>query len=1066
MRRRAAPGDDRRRGGAQGAAARGRGDRRRRSDRRPRAEPGPGRLAGHPRARRRAGARAPLDARLRQQPPPVAERLATAVNDVAGEELALAHHGSVAREKRAAIEERLKRGELRAIVATSSLELGIDMGAVDLVVQIESPPSVASGLQRVGRACHERRRRPARRPPPQAPARPPRLRRRRRGSMRAGEVEETFYPRNPLDVLAQQIVAMVSVETLDVDELFERVRRAAPFAELPRGAFEGVLDMLSGRYPSDDFAELRPRVTWDRARGRIEARAGSHRLAVTNAGTIPDRGLYGVFTAGADGEHGTARRRARRGDGLRAARGRGVPARRVVVARRAHHRTSASSCRPPRASRARCRSGTATGRAGRAPSGCASASSSGASREGRVDAAALRDAQRARRAAADALLAYVREQVEATGEVPSDRAIVVERFVDEVGDWRVVVLCPLRHARARAVGDRRRRAPAREVRRGRPALHRRRDGLPHPGLRRAAAGRAVLSFARRDRGHGHARPRRHGALRRALPRVRRARAAAAAPRSAAPHPALGPAQARGRSARRRLEAPRVSPSSSRRTASACATCSTCRGSWACCATCSRGSVRVATVDTRKPSPFASNVLFAFVANFIYDGDAPLAERRAQALTHRPRAGCASCSARRELRELLDPEVIEEHERRLQRLSRPAAHADAVHDLLLAVGDLSTGELACPLHARPTSADAWAAPAAATRDGIFEAPIAGAAPLRGGRGRRAAARRARREACPRRFPRRSPPRSAARSDARLVARYARTHGPFVIDATSRARLGLDREAVQADVEAAPVARGASSRARSCPGAPAPSSATATCSTPSAASRSPGSGGPSSPSTPRALARFLPEWQGIPRRRRGRDALLAVVGELEGCPLRRVGARDGDPAGAPRRLPQLGPRRAVRVGRGRVGGGRAARRERRAHRALPRRAGAAAGRPAVPSRARSRRPIRELLRAARRGLLRRPRARGRRLPERRARGAVEMVWAGEVTNDTLEPLRSRAQAVASEADADPHPRHPRAPRTGPPGSEGRWSLRARGGAAAGARPSAARRWRARCSIATAS
>src|SRR3954467_4922769 len=229
----------------------------------------------------------------------LAERLAGALNELAGSEIALAHHGSVAREKRAEIEDRLKKGELPCIVATSSLELGIDMGSVDLVIQIEAPPSIASGLQRIGRAGH------------QVGGVPrgvvfPKHRGDLLGSaaaaqgMAAGQVEETFYPRNPLDVLAQQLVAMSAERAWKVDDLYALVRRAAPFAELPRQGFEGVLDMLSGRYPSDEFAELRPRLTWDRVKGEVRAREGAARVAVVNAGTIPDPGLYGVFLASGD----------------------------------------------------------------------------------------------------------------------------------------------------------------------------------------------------------------------------------------------------------------------------------------------------------------------------------------------------------------------------------------------------------------------------------------------------------------------------------------------------------------------------------------------------------------------------------------------------------------------------------------------------------------------------------------------------------------------------------------------------------------------------------------------
>jgi len=229
----------------------------------------------------------------------LAERLAGALNELAGEPLVRSHHGSLARVARSEVEDLLKAGRIKALVATSSLELGIDMGAIDLVVQIEAPPSVASGLQRVGRAGHQAGATsegiifPKFRGDLVACAAVTR-------AMHEGRVESTRYPRNPLDVVAQQIVAMAGVDSWDVDDLFARIRCAAPFADLSMRMFEGVLDMLSGRYPSDEFAELRPRVTWDRVHGMIAAREGAKRVAIANAGTIPDRGLYGVFLAGAD----------------------------------------------------------------------------------------------------------------------------------------------------------------------------------------------------------------------------------------------------------------------------------------------------------------------------------------------------------------------------------------------------------------------------------------------------------------------------------------------------------------------------------------------------------------------------------------------------------------------------------------------------------------------------------------------------------------------------------------------------------------------------------------------
>ena len=303
----------------------------------------------------------------------LAERLAAALNETAGEEIALAHHGSIAREQRLEIEDRLKRGELPAIVATSSLELGIDMGAVDLVVQIEAPPSVASGMQRIGRASHS----------VGAVSRGvifPKY----RGDLLAcaavtarmaqGKVEETFYPRNPSTSSRSRSSRLAAGGPIDVDELFALVRRAAHSAELPRASFEGVLDMLSGRYPSDEFAELRPRVTWDRVGGVVRAREGAKRIAVVNAGTIPDRGLYGVFLAGA--ERGSRRVgeldeemvfESRPGEvfllGASSWRIEEITHDRVLVSPGA------------RGSRARCRSGTATARAARRSSAGRSGSS-------------------------------------------------------------------------------------------------------------------------------------------------------------------------------------------------------------------------------------------------------------------------------------------------------------------------------------------------------------------------------------------------------------------------------------------------------------------------------------------------------------------------------------------------------------------------------------------------------------------------------------------------------------------------------------------------------------------
>ena len=265
----------------------------------------------------------------------LAERLAIRLNELAEEEIARAHHGSLAREQRVIIEEDLKAGRIPCLVATSSLELGIDMGAVDLVIQVESPKSVARGLQRVGRAGHELGSTSKGRIFPKfradllesaVVAR----------AMRGGEIEETKIPRNPLDVLAQQIVAIVAEDEIEVSALHRLVRGAYPFSDLSLTQLENVLDMLAGRYPSDEFAELRPRIVWDRTAGVIRGRTGARRLAVTNAGTIPDRGLFGVHLVGII-DRRRPRRRARRGDGLRGAPGPDLHARRLDVADRGDH---------------------------------------------------------------------------------------------------------------------------------------------------------------------------------------------------------------------------------------------------------------------------------------------------------------------------------------------------------------------------------------------------------------------------------------------------------------------------------------------------------------------------------------------------------------------------------------------------------------------------------------------------------------------------------------------------------------------------------------------------------
>jgi ATP-dependent helicase Lhr and Lhr-like helicase len=371
----------------------------------------------------------------------LAERLAGALNEIANEQLVRAHHGSLARAQRTEIEDLLKGGHLRALVATSSLELGIDMGAIDLVIQIEAPPSVASGLQRIGRAGHsigqvsEGVIFPKYRGDLVACAAVT-------AAMRQGKVESSRYPRNPLDVLAQQLVAMASMERWNVDELYNTVRSSAPYAELSRPIFDGVLDMLSGRYPSDDFAELRPRVTWDRVNGTVMARQGAKRVAISNAGTIPDRGLYGVFLSGAEKD------KARVGE---------LDEEMVFEARAGEtFLLGASTWRIDQITHDRVLVSPAPGEPGKMPfwkgEGPGRPIELGIAigklvRELRKrepgDAIATLESEHGLDALASAnLVKYLEEQHAATGAVPDDRTIVIEQSRDDLGDWRVAVLTP------------------------------------------------------------------------------------------------------------------------------------------------------------------------------------------------------------------------------------------------------------------------------------------------------------------------------------------------------------------------------------------------------------------------------------------------------------------------------------------------------------------------------------------------------------------------------------------------------------------------------------------------
>ncbi len=634
----------------------------------------------------------------------LAERLAGALNELAGETLVRSHHGSIARPQRVEIEDLLKAGELRALVATSSLELGIDMGAIDLVVQIEAPPSVASGLQRIGRGGHQVN------AVSQGVIFP-----KFRGdlvacaavakAMHDGAVEATRYPRNPLDIVAQHVVAMTAMDAWDVDELFDTIRGAAPFAELSRTIFDGVLDMLSGRYPSDEFAELRPRVTWDRIGGTIVAREGAKRVAIANGGTIPDRGLYGVFLVGAG--PGAARV--------------GELDEEMVFESRAGETfvLGASSWRIEEITHDRVLVSPAPGQPGKMPFW--KGDRAGRPLElGLLIGRLMRDLIRLPpaaaidrlirehdldRLAAENLLHYLRDQIAATKALPDAETIIVERVRDELGDWRVCVLSP-RGGRVHAPWAMAVAAKIREETGADVETIWGDDGfvvrfpdvdqppdprllLPEPDEVQALVVRqlgATALFAakfRENAARSLLLPKRRAGQRAPLwqQRKRSADLLAVASRYGS-FPVL-------------LETYRECLRDFFDMPALVGTLADVRSR----------KIRVATVDSDVPSPFAASLLFSYVASFLYDGDAPLAERRAQALAV-DQSQLRELVGDAEMRELLDAEAIDAIELQLQRLDPKyqARTADGVHDMLLGLGDLTTDEI----RARTTTAEIAAA----------------------------------------------------------------------------------------------------------------------------------------------------------------------------------------------------------------------------------------------------------------------------------------------------------------------------------------------------------------------
>ncbi|WEK60812.1 MAG: DEAD/DEAH box helicase [Candidatus Microbacterium colombiense] len=830
--------------------------------------------------------------------------------------LAKAHHGSVSKEQRALVEEELKSGVLRCVVATSSLELGIDMGAVDLVIQVEAPPSAASGLQRVGRAGHQvgEISRAALFPKHRGDVLHTAIVTER---MLAGKIEAIQVPRNPLDILAQQTVAASALGAISVEEWFETVRRSAPFQSLPRSAYEATLDLLAGRFPSDEFAELRPRLVWDRDAGTLTGRPGAQRIAVTSGGTIPDRGLFGVFVAGETTG-------ARVGE---------LDEEMVYESRVGDVFTlGTTSWRIAEITHDRVNVIPAYGQPGKVPfwhgDGIGRPFELGEalgrfSRE--VSTAApekatqrLIDAGLDEQARAN-LMAHLTEQREATGTLPTDRTLTVERGRDEVGDWRVILHSPYGmkvHAPwALAINARVRERLGVEgsaVASDDGIIVRIPDAEAEPpGAELFVFDPDELERLVTDEVGGSAlfasRFRECAARALLMPRTN-------------PNRRSPLWQQRQRSAQL-LEVARRHPTfpviletlrevlqdvydlpSLRRLATSIA------------------DRRVRLVETQpgQPSPYARDLLFGYVGAFMYEGDSPLAERRAAALSVDP-ALLGELLGTVELRELLDPEVIAQFEREAQRLDpeRRARGLEGVADLLRMLGPLDAAEVAARLApetaetAAPADASASEATSAA-RTGAAGASAAGVSPgdvtvAAAHLDALVAARRAipvtiagaqriaaiedagrLRDALGAALPTGIPvaflePLADPLGD--LVARHARTHGPFTTDAIA-SRFGIGAAVARHTLQRLESA-GRLTSGYFLPEAAGSGSDIEWCDTEVlrrlrmrslAAIR-----GSVEPVSPEAYARFLPDWQHLTRPLEGLDGVIGVIEQFAGVPI---------------------------------------------------------------------------------------------------------------------------------------------------------------------------------------
>jgi ATP-dependent helicase Lhr and Lhr-like helicase len=1017
----------------------------------------------------------------------LAERLCGRLNELAAEraeaagqappaEVARAHHGSVSRQERVEIEEALKAGRLPAVVATSSLELGIDMGAVDLVVQVEAPPSVASGLQRVGRAGHN-------------------VGDVSRGvifpkysgdlvasavvaeRMRDGQIEELRIPRNPLDVLAQQVVAMTALDDWPVDELERTVRKAAPFGGLTRAVLEAVLDMLAGRYPSEDFAGLRPRIVWDRVAGVIRARPGSQRLAVTSGGTIPDRGLFGVFLASDTGKQ--PRRvgeldeemvyESRTGDvfvlGASSWRIEDITPDRVLVTPAPGQPGKLPFWHGDAPGRP-AELGRAIGAACRELAGASEAEASRALEQAGLDALAARN-----------LLRYLADQRAATGYVPDDRTLVVERFRDELGDWRVVLHSPYGdrvHAPwALAIAARlRERYGGMDVQ----ALHAD-DGIivrvpdsdePPPGgialidpeeigdlVTREVGGSALFASRFREcASRALLLPRRQPGRR--TPLWQQRQRSAQLLEIASKYPSFPIVLETVRECLQDVfDVPALT---------------------ALLRDIAARRIRIVEVETGTPSPFGKSLLFRYVGAFMYEGDAPLAERRAQALSLDP-ALLAELLGGDGLRELLDPAVVAETERDLQHESerRRCRNAEEVADLLRTAGPLTAAEAA----QRSTEAAAvggWLAELSAARR-IIEVRVAGqpmwAAIEDAGRLQDALG-----------VP--LPPgvpdaftEPVADPLGDLVARYARTHGPFGTTAVAD-RYGLGVAVVALALRRL-AAAGRVIEGEFLPAAEATVGTAEWCDAEvlrllrrRALARLRKE---AEPVPPQVLARFLPAWHGIggsraARRRADPGAVLEVVERLAGA---AVPASALETLVLPARVPGYSPAlldeltsagEVIWSGAGATGGGDGWLVLAPADAApllLPE--------PGEVSMTPVHSAVLEALSGGGALFFRMLSDRvaalldGHPADDAQVAAAIwDLVWAGLLTNDTLSPLRvalggqQRKAAAAPRAAPRPRPvgtvgavgsgrrygfgRPPMPTRGGPPTVSGRWSLTYRG------------------------